>query len=98
MKSDLESSENRIEARIQNIKIQVSGSNGKKIEIGGVECMKMNLVNEELLKKAEREAGRLKSVNAKLTQELKWLKNMLATQNEEMKGLKAQVKSNSAFV
>lgn len=80
-----------LDARIQSIQIQVSDSNGGKIEFGGVECAKVNLVNAELLNRANAETIKLKSTNAKLTQELKTLKMMMVTQHEEIKGLKAQV-------
>lgn len=61
--------------------------------VEGIECTKVNLVNEELLNRANAEKIKLKAANAKLTQEVKTLKMMLATQHEEMKGLKVQVKN-----
>lgn len=87
-----------LEARIQNIQIQVSNANGEKLEYEGVDCVKLNLVDEVLLEKAKRETMQLQTTNAKLTQELKLLKIMLATQNEEIKGLKAQVKLHLGII
>lgn len=70
---------------------------GAKLKIEGIDCVKVNLVNEDLLKVAKRETLELKATNSKLTQELKTLKNMLATQHMEMKGLRVQVKIPYCF-
>lgn len=87
-----------LEARIKNIRIEVTSPMGEKLKIGGIECANVNLVNEDLLNVAKREILGLKATISKLSQELITLKRMLATQHEETKVLKVQVKFQFCFL